>query len=139
MGCILNNMKTKHYFAYGMNLNHAHMETACPTAVPIGPRKIQGYRLVFRRYADIVESAPEHCVWGGCWEIDAAAEEVLDAIEDYPRLYHKLEINGMLVYQMTEPQPPSPPSPDYLAMIREGLVDFGLPPETLEKNLRGAP
>lgn len=133
-------MKTKHYFAYGMNLNHAHMETACPTAVPIGPRKIQGYRLVFRRYADIVESAPEHCVWGGCWEIDAAAEEALDRVEGYPVLYDKLIIDGMMVYQMNESgYPGMEPSPGYVAKIREGLADFGLPPETLEKNLRGAP
>ncbi len=128
-------MKTKLYFAYGMNLNYAHMETACPTAVPIGPRKIQGYRLVFRQYADIVESEPEDCVWGGCWQIDAAAETQLDAIEGYPHLYKKLEIDGMMVYQMTEPLPLVTPLPGYLAMIREGLADFGLPPGTLEKNL----
>lgn len=129
-------METKHYFAYGMNLNHAHMAIACPTAVPIGPRKIQGYRLVFRRYADIVESAPEDCVWGGCWEIDAAAEEALDHVEGYPVLYDKLIIDGMMVYQMNESgYPGMEPSPGYLAMIREGLVDFGLPPKTLEQNL----
>lgn len=129
-------METKRYFAYGMNLNHAHMAIACPTAVPIGPRKIQESRLVFRRYADIVESAPEDCVWGGCWEIDAAAEEALDRVEGYPVLYDKLIIDGMMVYQMNESgYPGMEPSPGYLAMIREGLVDFGLPPGTLEQNL----
>ena len=128
-------METKLYFAYGMNLNHAHMATACPTAVPIGARKIQGYRLVFRRYADIVESE-EDCVWGGCWEIDAAAEYVLDGIEGYPDLYRKLVIDGMMVYQMNESgYPEMEPSPDYVEMIREGLVDFDLSPETLEQNL----
>ena len=129
-------MNTKLYFAYGMNLNHAHMEAACPTAVPIGPRKIQGYRLVFRLYADIVESAPEDCVWGGCWEIDAAAEDALDRVEGYPRLYDKLIIDGMMVYRMNESgYPEREPAPGYVAMIREGLADFGLPPKTLEQNL----
>ncbi len=129
-------MNTKLYFAYGMNLNHAHMEAACPTAVPIGPRKIQGYRLVFRLYADIIESAPEDCVWGGCWEIDAAAEDALDRVEGYPRLYDKLIIDGMMVYQMNESgYPEMEPAPGYVAMIREGLADFGLPPKTLEQNL----
>ena len=129
-------MNTKLYFAYGMNLNHAHMTAACPTAVPIGPRKIQGYRLVFRLYADIVESAPEDCVWGGCWEIDAAAEDALDRVEGYPVLYDKLIIDGMMVYQMNESgYPEREPAPGYVAMIREGLADFGLPPKTLEQNL----
>ena len=129
-------MNTKLYFAYGMNLNHAHMAAACPTAVPIGPRKIQGYRLVFRLYADIVESAPEDCVWGGCWEIDAASEDALDHVEDYPRLYDKLIIDGMMVYRMNESgYPEREPAPGYVAMIREGLADFGLPPKTLEQNL----
>ena len=129
-------MNTKLYFAYGMNLNHAHMTDACPTAVPIGPRKIQGYRLVFRLYADIVESAPEDCVWGGCWEIDAAAEDALDRVEGYPVLYDKLIIDGMMVYRMNESgYPEREPAPGYVAMIREGLADFGLPPKTLEQNL----
>ncbi len=130
-------MKKKLYFAYGMNLNHAHMRGACPTAIPIGPRKIQGYRLVFRFYADIVAAA-ESCVWGGCWEIDESAEAQLDRIEGYPHLYKRLEVDGMMVYQMTNAQELEKPAPWYLEIIKEGLADFGYPPEeTLRKNLGG--
>ena len=117
---------TKLYFAYGMNLNHEHMAKACPTAVPIGPRKIQGYRLVFRQYADIVESHPDDYVMGGCWEIDDIAEASLDFIEGYPLLYRKITVDDMLVYQMNDfGYCEEKPAQRYLSMIREGLADFG--------------
>ncbi len=119
-----------------MNLNHAHMRDACPTARPIGPRTIQGYRLVFRYYADIVSSSPEASILGGCWKIDASAEMQLDRIEGYPFLYEKIEIDGMMVYQMTEPARLEEPARWYLEVIKEGLANFGYAPEeTLRKNL----
>ena len=131
-------MNRKLYFAYGMNLNHEHMAQSCPTAIPIGPAKIQGYRLIFRRFANIVKSNPEDCVWGGCWAIDDEAEAALDIIESYPLLYDKLIIDGMLTYQMQGHEGHMynnmEPSPIYLDMILEGLLDFNLSPEILEQN-----
>ena len=130
-------MTTKTYFAYGMNLNHKHMALACPTAVPIGPKKIYGYRRAFRQFADIEKSNDTDYIWGGVWQIDEEAEEMLDYIENFPFLYKKIEIDGMLTYQMTDENYPSiRPSDSYLEMIREGLVNFGLSKEILEQNLR---
>ena len=127
--------ETRLYFAYGMNLNHALMAKACPTAMPIGPRKIQGYQIVFRQYADIIESHPDDYIWGGCWLIDTTAEKALDRIEGYPYLYDKVEINEMMVYQMdVSDNTEIEPSLSYVTLIREGLIDFGLPPKTLEEN-----
>lgn len=124
------------YFAYGMNLNHAHMHRLCPTAKPIGAKKIHGFRLVMRRFADIVEADQEEFLWGGVWEISKADEEILDIFEGVPNFYKKTYIDDMLTYQMTEAhQIPGVPSEKYLETIRKGLTDFGLKPETLEQNL----
>ena len=91
--------KTKLYFAYGLNLNHEHMAESVPTAKPIGPTSIQGYKLELLAFANIVKSEPKHYVMGGCWVIDEEAEEALDLIEGYPDLYGKTRIDNMLVYQ----------------------------------------
>ena len=112
------------------------MAIRCPTAIPIGPKKIHGYRLQFRMHLDIVKSDPDDYVWGGCWQIDEEAEAILDQIEGYPYYYGKIDIDGMLVYQMTNKHYDHfDPDPDYVKMVREGLTDFGLPPDMLERNL----
>ena len=127
-------MKTKLYFAYGMNLDHDHMREACPTAIPIGPRRIDGYRVEYRCFANIVESDPDDCVWGGCWAIDAKAEECLDYIEVYPDLYDKIYIDGMLTYQMIKDKYPlMEPTVEYLKTVQRGLADFGLVSKTINK------
>lgn len=124
------------YFAYGMNLNHAHMHRLCPGAIPIGAKKVYGIRLVMRRFADIVEADQEEYLWGGVWEISEEDEEILDIFEGVPNFYKKTYIDGMLTYQLTkEYQVPGVPSEHYLDTIREGFTDFGLSPKTLEQNL----
>ena len=141
-------MNRKLYFAYGLNLNHEHMARSVPTALPVGPRKIEGYRLVMRAFADIVKSDPEDYIWGGCWLIDERAEECLDVIEGYPYLYKKITIDDMLTYQMTDYEIETQEVIDfsdcegeneglYVYAIKQGLADFGLSYETWMNNLRG--
>ncbi|MDY0002073.1 MAG: gamma-glutamylcyclotransferase family protein [Polyangia bacterium] len=40
-------MKPVLYFAYGSNLDQAQMRRRCPTAAPIGPATLDGWRLAF--------------------------------------------------------------------------------------------
>lgn len=144
-------MKTRIYFAYGLNLNHEHMARSVPTADPIGPFKIEGYKVELLAFANIVKSNPEDYIWGGCWLIDQEAEKALDVIEGYPTLYKKITIDNILVYQMTEEERvfesaidftenearESIHSSPYIDLIKQGFVDFDMPPETWERNLEG--
>ena len=125
----------KKYFAYGMNLNHDEMLWRCPNAVPIGPRLIPGYKMVIRRYADIIQE-PLCSVWGGCWKITEGCERQLDRLEGFPSFYKKIEVHGMMTYQMMPDHYSDwKPSLKYMELILEGLSDFGLPPEILMHNL----
>ena len=119
-----------------MNLSHDQMKVRCPTAIPVGPRKIFGYKVVMNRYATLVED-PLCSVWGGCWKIDKECEEQLDWFEGYPSFYRKIEVHGMMTYQMTEDHYLGwKPSLGYIESILQGLEDFGLyPREILARNL----
>ena len=45
-------MKTKLYFAYGMNTNKDEMSYRCPSAKPLGLAVLPGYRFEFKgRYS----------------------------------------------------------------------------------------
>ena len=57
---------------------------------------------VFRQFADIEKSNDTDYIWGGVWQIDEEAEEMLDYIENFPFLYKKIKIDGMLTYQMSD-------------------------------------
>lgn len=154
----------KLYFAYGMNLNRNHMKRICPTAIPKSSMGIIGYRIVMRRYADLVED-PLCSVWGGIWEIDEECEKQLDQFEGFPRCYRKIEVQGatmrclvsdnprnyfenypnhtkivegpkMMTYQMNpDYYSDQKPSLGYIESIIEGLRHFGMPPGALSQNL----
>ena len=85
-------MKTKLYFAYGMNTNKEEMAYRCPSAVPMGKAILPGYRLEFKSFATIVPS-PKESVEGVLWTITDTDESALDMLEGYPEFYDKKNVS----------------------------------------------
>jgi len=52
-------MKTKLYFAYGMNTNKDEMSYRCPKAIALGKAVLPGYRFEFKSFATIIPSPKE--------------------------------------------------------------------------------
>jgi gamma-glutamylcyclotransferase (GGCT)/AIG2-like uncharacterized protein YtfP len=125
-------MKTKLYFAYGMNTNREEMAYRCPTAVPMGKAVLPGYRFEFNSFATIVPS-PEESVEGVLWTITDADETALDILEGYPEFYDKRHVTvrqGIdyiaMTYIMNPREHGYGPSEGYYGMVSEGYQQFGL-------------
>jgi gamma-glutamylcyclotransferase (GGCT)/AIG2-like uncharacterized protein YtfP len=126
-------MKTKLYFAYGMNTNRDEMAYRCPSAVPLGKAVLPGYRFEFKSFATIVPS-PKEQVEGVLWTITDTDESALDMLEGYPEFYDKktvsVEHNGQSYIAMTYIMGPREqgyaPSDGYYTMVSEGYQTFGL-------------
>ena len=126
------------YFAYGVNLNRAHMRLWCPSSAPAGQAALADHRLAFRVWADVVPS-PGDEVSGALYQIAAADLEALDEYEDYPSLYERVRVTVQtesgpveaFTYRMRAGRPFALPDDDYLGLIEQGYKDWGLDPALL--------
>jgi gamma-glutamylcyclotransferase (GGCT)/AIG2-like uncharacterized protein YtfP len=125
-------MKTKLYFAYGMNTNRDEMAFRCPTAVPMGKAILPGYRFEFKSFATIVPDA-DSSVEGVLWTITESDELALDILEGYPEFYDKKHVKvsqGIdyiaMTYIMNPREKGYAPSDGYYSMVSEGYQAFGL-------------
>lgn len=124
------------YFAYGSNMNRAHMQQRCPGVTHIEKFQLEGFRLVFKYHADIIPA--EGCtVHGGLWKITEAHEEALDTYEGYPDYYGKYYQDGVMFYRMREGYEKDfeAPSKWYLKTIIQGYRDFGVTQEEFKESL----
>lgn len=138
------------YLAYGANTHKASMAYRCPDAEFIGTARLDGYALAFRGVAD-VRPAHAQSVHLALWDISASDLAALDRFEGYPRLYTRQQIafetltmhrrvelppnTPAWVYRMTNGYGLASPSPSYLATLREGYEDCGLPGGQLDAAL----
>lgn len=125
-------MKTKLYFAYGMNTNQNEMAYRCPTAVPMGKAILPGYRFEFKSFATIVPDANSQ-VEGVLWTITDTDESALDILEGYPEFYDKKHVKVVqgidyiaMTYIMGPREKSYPPTDGYYSMVSEGYQQFGL-------------
>ena len=131
-------MKTKLYFAYGMNTNRDEMAYRCPTAVALGRAVLLGYRLEFKSFATIVPS-PKETVEGVLWTITDSDESALDMLEGYPEFYDKKTVSVehdnqsyiAMTYIMGPREQGHAPSDGYYSMVSEGYQSFGLSQQQL--------
>ena len=130
-------MKTKLYFAYGMNTNRDEMAFRCPTAVPMGKAILPGYRFEFKSFATIVPDA-DSSVEGVLWTITESDELALDILEGYPEFYDKKHVKvsqGIdyiaMTYIMNPREHGFGPSDGYYGMVSEGYQQFGLSQQQL--------
>jgi gamma-glutamylcyclotransferase (GGCT)/AIG2-like uncharacterized protein YtfP len=127
------------YFAYGSNLNLRRMKYHAARAEPIAPARLDGHRLVFRRFIDIVPDK-EGTVWGAVYWITRACERALDAYEDCPRLYRKVAVRVEVAGETREAMAYAmngdgfaPPAIDYFTVVAQGYRDWKLDPAPLTK------
>jgi gamma-glutamylcyclotransferase (GGCT)/AIG2-like uncharacterized protein YtfP len=130
-------------FAYGSNLAIDQMETWCPHYEYLGPARLDGYRLEFRRRsvrwtggaADVVEAEGEE-VWGGLYELPDGEIRRLDEKEFEGEAYRRIEVevehDGELrrvqTYEVIDKTIAElEPAPAYAAAILRGMDQRGLP------------
>jgi gamma-glutamylcyclotransferase (GGCT)/AIG2-like uncharacterized protein YtfP len=130
---------SRFYFAYGMNVNRDFMGNARFISTGI----LSGWGLAFHFFADIQPNADEQ-VQGVVWEISPEIEHALDLREGnhLPYGYGRIEVEIVtpagrvtaLTYSLKHPGSMlSPPDPDYLHIIYEGLDQHGLSKDQVTK------
>jgi gamma-glutamylcyclotransferase (GGCT)/AIG2-like uncharacterized protein YtfP len=131
---------TKHYFAYGSNMNEKQMASRCPGCKLIGRARLKGYSfLINERGVASVTVAPKRIVHGLLWTITDADEKALDRYEGVGRkLYAKSTVTvgseadganiDALLYIGSDNSPGSP-RPSYLEKIIGAARAHNLPTE----------
>ena len=149
-------MTDRYYIAYGSNLSVEQMKVRTPDAVIVGTGMLEGWQLLFRRYATIKKSEGFK-VPVLVWKISEQDEKNLDVYEGYPRFYMKKEmkvavksLNGddlgkitAMVYIMTKnavkARRNNPlPNPYYYSVLDEGYNAFGFDDKILKHALNEA-
>lgn len=135
-------IKEKHYFAYGSNMNLNQMAFRCPDAEVVGPVRLEGYCLAFCMNGGgngVATIFPEQgsFVDGVLWRISKRDEQCLDRYEGFPYLYGKEAVTvitsdgvrrEIMAYTMNSPfkDVPALPSSSYLDGILHGCRQNGI-------------
>jgi gamma-glutamylcyclotransferase len=138
-----------HYFAYGANMAEAELGSFVPKRRFLGPARLRGFRLAFRRRsirwgggaADILES-PGDEVWGALFELPEDALDAVDAKEGRGVAYRRREVKVALgddnrrafTYEVIDKEPADvAPTHEYVALLVGGARDHGLPDSYVER------
>jgi len=130
------------YFAYGSNLNRKQMLERCPDSKPKFIATLHHYKLVFvgwsRQWrggvANIRPFRGER-VLGAIYEVSDRDLRRLDSYEGCPGNANRLNVtvfteNGepieAITYIKAKQPEETPPSPEYLSIIKPGGKDWGL-------------
>jgi len=125
------------YFAYGSNLSKKQMSKRCPDTVTLRPFELLGWKLVFRRTADIVPAFGQTAL-GALYSITPKDELALDRYEGVSRGKYRRESiristnNHALTYVMAGSRPEEAPSTEYYGLIEQGFADWKWPISGLE-------
>ncbi len=115
------------YFAYGANLDRAHMARTAPTARPLGTAVLPDHRLTIGSsgYGTVIP-APGHRVSGLLWSLGPDDEAALDAFEGLAEGYYRKDerdvidaagtLRRVMVYLATDERP-GEAHPAYLAQV----------------------
>jgi len=130
------------YFAYASNLNKQQMRLRCPDAKAKLQAVLPNYKLIFTGWsrewkgatASIMPIRGER-VMGGIYEISEKDLQRLDRFEDYPATYNRINVlvlddsgqaSKAVTYIKNRQSDEAKPSPEYLAIIRQGYRDWGI-------------
>jgi gamma-glutamylcyclotransferase (GGCT)/AIG2-like uncharacterized protein YtfP len=128
------------YFAYASNLNLQQMLKRCPDAKAKFTAVLPNYKLIFSGWsrewhgstASIKPFRGEK-VMGAVYEISEIGLQKLDRYEDYPNTYDHINVlvikgDGQAIKALTyikrRQSDEAKPSPEYLAVIRQGYRDW---------------
>ena len=131
-----------YYFAYASNLNRKQMLERCPDARPEFPAELPNHRLVFagwsRRWGGGVagiKPSQSNRVAGAVYQISERCLAALDRHEGCPGVYEHSNVVvftdlGQAVQAVTyvkvEQSEETAPSPEYVAVIKQGYKDWGI-------------
>lgn len=126
-----------HYFAYGANMCRRSMARRCPTAEPVGPAVLDGWRFAISRdgYATVLRD-PAAAAHGVLWRLTEKDLWALDAFERVAMgLYRKERLRvrsaegarSAIVYVSRHVQPGIAVSGYMSEMVIPAAVEWGLP------------
>ncbi len=138
-----------YYFAYGANLNIAHMKSLCPGSAPLCFAHLEDHILTIALPETASPDAPGWAtvtpetggrVLGALFHLRADDLPALDRFEGYPTLYNREEVEvatddgprTTMIYVMRRPLRAARPTAQYVETLREGYRNFGLPMAVLE-------
>jgi hypothetical protein len=135
------------YFAYGANMERAAMEKRCPTAQPLGPALLRGWRYVIAQGYGSIAPASGMCVFGVLWRLaprDLAALNAFESLDSglYRRTMLTVETGAerarVLVYVGAQRGKRSP-MPGYQERVVAAAADWKLPARYVAELARLAP
>ncbi|MCX5999515.1 MAG: gamma-glutamylcyclotransferase [Chloroflexi bacterium] len=131
-----------YYFAYGSNLSRRQMSECCPDAKPRFTAILPNYKVVFTDWSRkwrggtaTIRVAPKTKVKGAVYEISARDLAALDKHEGYPDTYDRINVKVIteddefidaVTYIKSKQSEETTPSPDYVAIMRQGYKDWRL-------------
>lgn len=134
--------KGVYYFAYGANLSKKQMRERCPGAKAQFTATLPNYKLVFVGWSRERRSAVATIrpfrgekVNGGVYELTEADARALDRFEGVPAGCTRINVTVFddshrpveaFTYIKTGQEAEGKPSEEYLRLIREGYLDWGL-------------
>jgi gamma-glutamylcyclotransferase len=131
-----------YFFAYDEFLNRKTMAALCPGAKPHASAALPNHRLIFsgwqRRWhggtAAIMASAGDR-VRGGVYEVTEADQRKLDRAMGYPAMRQRIPVTvfdqddkpfSAFTYAPKGRVEPAAPGAEYLALLQQGIRDWGL-------------
>ncbi len=130
------------YFAYGSNLNRKQMKERCPDAKAKVSATLHHYKLIFCGWSRnwhggtaSIKGQRGQRVPGGVYEISDVCRRKLDRHQGYPVTYDRINIivntdTGEAIEAFTyikkQQAEETKPSPEYLKIIKQGYIDWGL-------------
>ena len=130
-----------YYFAYGSNLHHLQMKRRCPSCRFIKKIILHNYSLTFRSKYGVadIEKKMGKKVNGALYIISKSGERRLDVYEEYPTLYKKIYFKydniKIMTYIMQKKSKLTPPTTQYLNIIKQGYKDCKLNMKSLNDAL----
>ncbi len=136
------------YFAYSTDLDREQMKEQCPGSESLFIAALNGHTLGFTTYsrrsgggkADLLP-AEGGSVWGGIYSVSESDLIVLDELFEAPKVYERVLLTVVGVnfvsyqawsYQVVTKKSGLEPNEGYLAKIREGAAEWGLPKDYQE-------
>ncbi|MEX0590634.1 MAG: gamma-glutamylcyclotransferase family protein [Xanthobacteraceae bacterium] len=141
----------RHYFAYGSNMDRAHMAQLCPQAEALGPARLDNHRF-FIAHGGYGSIAPKRgaAVHGVLWRITARDRVALEAYEQIgDGLYQHAtlpvhvgdKLLRALVYVANDARP-ARPSAKYCEFVLAAARHWNFPDDyarALEREMMSAP
>ena len=135
------------YFAYGVNMERAGMAKRCPTATPLGPALLSGWRYAIAQGYGTVAPVPGARVCGVLWRLtprDLAALNIFESLDSglYRRTMLTVETGSgrarALVY-LAPMRGKRRPMPGYQERIIAAACEWRLPERYIAELNRWAP